>query len=627
MAPSSQPEVSEWDRSHQSPAPWTTFDSAACLAILALGALQFALVRRSPDYLWDTNYFELFESVLNHTSYGFNGVPMTQLPPGFPYLLAFLSKVIGTSYVSMLRVVTVSGTMALITSYLLLRSQQGRGMAAICCLLLGSSQDLFQFTTSLVFADMTFFFATMLLIYVAIGLDETDHWNIKYKVAWVLWGALLVGTVLLKSAGIAMLGALVSWMTVSWFKNPEKGKRLLKFCLPAVIAGMLAAGGWMSWAARHQYHEWNVPGYHENYVAQLRLKSDNDPELGMATFKDVIVRPIKNAGDPAVAMVLLFTHKVIKSAWYSAITAIPLILILLGLGYSFRNGGGLLEWYFVIYEAMILFWPWNFELRFLFPVAPVAFLYAWRGGWLVCRLARDRPRLLGVSGLSLATVGCLCSVIWGLRVDHPRVQYCVELWAVIGAISIGVLFSPPGWAERFTNLLGRPISSRWSVTRLQALGATAVVCVLLFGLPYQIKTGRENLDPDLTKDNFNYPVVEAAEWIKSNSEPSTVVMARKDDMIYYYSQRRVIWFPPTHNTALLMEGIKRYNVRYVVVQNGNDSYWAPSAEDCFQALYQAYPGAFRLAHAGPHNEVYEVLPDVHPDPSVTQLITPTSRAR
>jgi hypothetical protein len=48
--------------------------------------------------------------------------------------------------------------------------------------------------------------------------------------------------------------------------------------------------------------------------------------------------------------------------------------MVLGLGYSFRKtGGGLLEWYFVSYEAMFLFWPWDFELRFALPVAPLAF--------------------------------------------------------------------------------------------------------------------------------------------------------------------------------------------------------------------------------------------------------------
>jgi hypothetical protein len=115
---------------------------------------------------------------------------------------------------------------------------------------------------------------------------------------------------------------------------------------------------------------------------------------------------------------------------------------------------------------------------------------------------------------------------------------------------------------------------------------------------------------DLTQDDFNYPDIEAAEWIKAHTAPSSVVMARKDDMVYHYSHRRVIWFPPSHNTAMLMGGIRRYHVQYVVIHYGNDTYWKPSAQECFDSLSHAYPGSFRLVHEGPHNSVYEVSSDV-----------------
>ncbi len=405
---------------------WTALDSFACVSIIALGIMQFALVRHSAVYLYDSNYFELFKSILNHTGYGFNGKPMTQLPPGFPYMLAFLTKIIGSSYVAMLRLGTVFAALALITSYFLLRSQASKGVAAACCLLLASSQLLFFFTTSLVFADMPYFFATTLLLYTAISLNRVETWRMVHILAWFVWGVLLVGTVLLKSAGIALIGGLVSWMAMTYFHDRQKGKRLLKYCLPAVIAAVIAAGAWMSWAARYQYHEWQIPGYGENYVAQLRLKNDNDPELGLANWKDIVVRPLKSANDQAAATVALFTHKYWQTAWYSPVTIVPLILILLGLWYSFREGVGLLEWYFVVYEAMILFWPWELEIRFLYPVAPLIFLYGWRGGLLVWRAAQNPdPVLLESAGfgsrLPDACVRSSGASIW-------RIRKCSTVW-------------------------------------------------------------------------------------------------------------------------------------------------------------------------------------------------------
>src|SRR5262249_9204426 len=142
----------------------------------------------------------------------------------------------------------------------------------------------------------------------------------------------------------------------------------------------------------------------------------------------------------------------------------------------------------------------------------------------------------------------------------------------------------------------------------RGLSAAAVACVCLYGLALQLRLGAANLQRDLTKDNFNYPEIEAARWIDANSPSSAVVMARKDDVVYHYSHRRVIWFPPSRDPRMLMDGIRRHHVRYIVVHYGNDWYWRPPAEECFSLLSYAYPRAFQLVHTGPHNSIYEVGP-------------------
>ena len=76
------------------------------LLIGALGALQFALSCRAADYLFDTNYFELARSIASHAGYGFNDKPMTQLPPGLPYLLAWLGLTTSSSYSVVARLIT-----------------------------------------------------------------------------------------------------------------------------------------------------------------------------------------------------------------------------------------------------------------------------------------------------------------------------------------------------------------------------------------------------------------------------------------------------------------------------------------------------------------------------------------
>src|SRR5689334_15294833 len=106
----------------------------------------------------------------------------------------------------------------------------------------------------------------------------------------------------------------------------------------------------------------------------------------MATMQDLLKRPLENADDMATAMVDLFTHKQVGPAWYSPFTVLPLALLLIGLVRSFRQtGGSICDWYFVAYQFLYLFWPWNFELRFQLPVAPLAGAYMWAGGEFLWR--------------------------------------------------------------------------------------------------------------------------------------------------------------------------------------------------------------------------------------------------
>lgn len=583
----------------------TRVDFIVLLLIGVLGALQFFLRCRAADYLFDTNYFELARSIAGHGGYGFNGKPMTQLPPGLPYLAAWLGLTTSSSYSVVVGVMTVFAALALMLSYRLLSVQEGRGAAAAACLLLGSSPFLFEFSTRMVFTDLPYWFASMLLIYAALKLDALGKWRPLMVVLWVAWGVGLIATILVRSAAVALLGGLCGWIVLTYLRDRKLGSRRLRLFMPAIIMALAAQGSWMWWAHKHQFHEWSVPGYQENYLAQLRLKNANDPDLGVASWKDVIARPIENSDDIGSAMFGLFAHKDMAPAWYSPGSVLPALLMGLGLVYSFVEGN-VLAWYFVCYAGMFLFWSWNFETRFLLPVAPLAFLYAWRGWKLVVRMAQSRRRLIGLAGFVLALAGCLSSIVWGRAVLHPQMRWCVAMWVPVGMISLGLFWSGGTLIQGLVLALRRPLFKGRSVTGWQAIGAAVVGCGVIGGVLLQIPIGLANLNSDVAKFS-SYPDIEAAEWISAHSAQSSVIMARKDDIVYHYSRHRVIWFPASRDAALLMDGIRRYHVEYVVVRHGDDTYWQPTAEECFAALARTYPSSFRLVHTGPQNSVFEVV--------------------
>ena len=346
-------------------------------------------------------------------------------------------------------------------------------MAAVCGILLGSSPFLFEFSTRMVFTDVPYWFASMLLIYVALKLDALSTWRPLEVVLWVAWGVGLVATILVRSAAMSLIGGLCCWIVLAFLRNRKIGVRRLRRFHAGCDRGCGGAGSWMWWAQKHQVHEWSIPGYQENYVAQLRLKNANNPELGIASWKDIVARPIENSDNIGSAMFGLFTHKDMAPAWYSPGSVLPLLLMGVGLVYSF-NECGLLELYFVSYVGMFLFWSWSFETRFLLPVAPLAFLYAWRGCNLLVRTAQSSRRLIAWSGLALAVAGCLSSIVWGRAVLHPQMRWCVAMWVLVGMVSVGLFWSGGTLIQGVVLALRRPLFKGRSVTGWQAIGAAVV---------------------------------------------------------------------------------------------------------------------------------------------------------
>lgn len=307
--------------------------------LLMFGGLQFALSCKTSDFAFDPYYYELAKSILAHTVYGFNSRPEPMVPPGFPALLALLIVTFGRSYAALVRSMAFFTTLGLMAAYEVLKLEEGRDIAAVACLLLASSPSVFEFSTRMVFSDMPYFFASMLLLLV-LRYPETMGSQARAAVLWGVRGALLLASILLRSTGIALAGGILAWLAVSLFREGEAGKRRFVLLVALVVAGTAAQASWMLWAARHPVTQWPVHGFQESYAAQLKLKNGNNPELGMATWLDVVKRPVENEDDMAGSMIGLFTHKMVAGAWYSPGSFAPLALLLTGLASSFRKTGG-----------------------------------------------------------------------------------------------------------------------------------------------------------------------------------------------------------------------------------------------------------------------------------------------
>ena len=571
----------------------TIIDAVVCLLILGFGSLQFLLFQRAPDfYTGDTTYFELARSLHLNGTYGFNFRSETMLPPGFPFLVALICDAFGWTHTVVVRAMAVFCTLGFLATYAFLRREYGRGIAASVSLVLVSSPAFFTHATRYIYSDLAYFFTSMAGLYLALRLDEARS---RFAGLAAMAGVFLIGSLLIRSAGIMLFAGMTVWLVISADREPQLIRERLKKFLPILVAAFVVQASWTFWAHRHERApEWPIGGYPRSYLSQLLVKNGNHPELGNTSPSDIPIRIERNLSDRAAGFMQFVARrgyrKLFLREWFSPWVVIPTLFILVGLIRSIRRRGGTMyDWYFIGHEAMYLVWPWNFEERFLLPVAPLACAYLWRGAESTCTwMRRD---VLRASAWTFA-VALVCGA---LTIADGR-----------DGIRLQVAFAALGWAVVAVAPFAAGLFSRLSVNASRA-AAAALVCVLvLTGLVLQLQLGIDNIRFDVTRDS-GYPAIEAAQWIGAHTPADAIVMARQEDVVYHYTGRRTVWFPPISNPQVLMEGIRTHRVQYIVVPARIEgSYFEPQEEECFEHLQAAFPNAFRLVHTGPTERTFAV---------------------
>lgn len=593
----------------------TATDVIVYATLLGIGILQLVFALRGDEVIWGISYFELARSIVENGSYSVNSIPQTMRPPGFPLIVASLCITAACTNTVFIRSIIVFTMLGFAVSYELLRRLQGRTVAAVSCILLATSPIFFGLATRSVFSDLPYFFASMITLLVALRIDAAKYSRTTPALSLVC-GFFLVASLLIRSTGIALVAGLLAWLVVSFFVDRKTGIQRLKAFLPILVCGIAVQIAWMHWASKHEVLEWPMlEGYPKSYFAQLRVKNGNYPELGTASLSDIPSRVAQNLNDQAVTVAKLLTRKeFINTGWYSPLILAPVLLALMGLTYSiWPAGGGFAEWYFVSYETMHLLWPWFGDIRFFLPVTPLVCLYVWRGGKVLFRLASEKPRPIGALLCPLSLFSAGFAGVAGWRSGNLQPQIAAAFWALLAAISAWLVWTgssrpPAGFGAFLLRLRLFAVIREKSLTILRILGASTAVALVVVGLAQDLDEGRTNLTFDRTK-LAAYADVAAGKWIAANTSNTAVVMARDPGVIYHFSRRRAVWFPPSTNPQILIEGIRRHHVEFIVISERRNNYWLPPESNCFASLLRAYPNAFRLVHEEPRFRIFKFVPD------------------
>jgi hypothetical protein len=578
--------------------------------ILLFATLQFAFsVRTAGVPGGDAVNIELARSIIEERPYGFNHKPETRFPPGFPLILAGISLVTGFHFGAMVRALSIFTALGFIVSYEMLRREEGRLCAATICLLLISSPHVFYMTTHGLATELPFFLLTFLVLLTSRKLAISDRtW--ERTVLWLCTAFAVIASFMVRTATVALLAGFCFWLAVSLLTEKKAALSRLKIFLPIVIIGILVHAWWTYRAAILEVREWpSLNGFPGSYFSEVLLKRGNYPELGNASLGDIVSTLTSNLIGYAVGLTKILIRKdYIVPIWFSPAVILPLFLVSVGIvSKLLKKRGGLPEWYFISYMAMFLLWPWEYDIRFFLPVAPLACLYLWCGIKKLYQMVIETPRRVGLIGLPICIVLTVFSAVQGSRIRGMQSKLSIFFWLVLSAFAILTLWRSPslsGHSIRLRQWLFK--ETLWArelrVSNIKGIALAIAFAAVVIGLLMQIDIGRENL----RFDYMRFTDVRAAQYVNLHTDRNAIIMAGHAATVYYYTRRRVIWFPPISNPEVLMDGIRRHKVNFIVVIDRTQQYWLPPERDCFQGLSKKYPEAFHLVYHDPEFDIYEV---------------------
>jgi hypothetical protein len=597
------------------PLPRTSFtriDAIVCALILALCGLPFFLFEKAPDFVNDDVYYvDLADSLVHQHSYMANFAHERVQPPGLPVILAVICTTIGCTHDILTRSMSVFFALGLLLSYQLIRLQRGRLIAAASCLLTATAPNVFPWLTTRLWPTFPYFAITILIFLLIPKLETAKRVSSRVLLAVTL-GFLLTAAVIVDSIGIALIAAILAWLFLSFFGNPGVAGLRLKYLLPAVLLALSVEVLWMQQG--NNTRDWPLPGRGESYLAQLKLKSGNHPELGLASPKDVVYRIENNLNESTVFLDQALLRRWVGDSWTSPLIMGTLTLIVCGLLISlWGQNGQLCALYFIFYESIYLLWPWsNGVVRFAVPVLPLACLYLAEGALSLWKGGRRYPRKIGISFLPITlALACFAGVQNpSLSAGHGLLSKFSMIFWIACALLCALLIwrgKTISWGDSFPLRFFQKTTSlgRLSFTPVHILLTLAVIYLVAIGVAGEITMGRENLVSGYEKFQ-NGPEIRAAQWLQSHTDENVVIATRQEGLIYHYAKRKEIWFPPLTDPAILMRGILDHQISYLVVIHRKSSYYSPRETECFDLLNKVYPRAFQqVEKAGPLT-IYEV---------------------
>jgi hypothetical protein len=122
--------------------------------------------------------------------------------------------------------------------------------------------------------------------------------------------------VLVQSAGIVLIEALLGWAIISLLQDCPVAKLRFKLVAPVTLVALLVQISWLHRGSNPR--GWPmVPCRGESYLSQLKVKNGNYPELGLASPKDLVLRVGHNLKERTLYLNEVLIRRWISPSWAS----------------------------------------------------------------------------------------------------------------------------------------------------------------------------------------------------------------------------------------------------------------------------------------------------------------------
>lgn len=510
--------------------------------LVIVGAVFFVNYRCIFDEKPDLNgdniyYFSLAQSLYEGTGYsntmGPELTPHMHFPPGYPVFMSMLMHIWPDNIHAMK---VANGVLLflglLILFYLIVQATSSSLLAAAVCVLASCHAELLRWATMMM-SEMLYFFITMAVIFI---FTLIDYRQLFTRSAWKQWVYLVIGLILIaytyfvRTMGISLILAACIWVFSFAVVFLIKGLKSKTYEWPLIIkytiVGILILGSFMIAKTA-----WGIRN--EKVVPEFQSDYIGDflkkPEgEKMTTFNDWADRVKNNTK-------LYITHDIPNAVFGNTkMTASGrwvlgislLVLVIYGLARLGAIGYFMLLFVGITF-AVLLFWPEQYGgIRYFIVTVPLL--------------------LLG-----------LCSSIYDLVQTGIR-SIWKKPWEITSMIGVLILLGI---------LIPRYIEAQ----------------------TYYRQVAKSECWQPITSP-YNQQYIEAAEWCKQNLSKESVVMCRKPEIFYYYSQGlRTISFPQYATIDEVMTLLEKKQPDYVLIDWG--------FKHAFATLYpaiEAHPEKFEF---------------------------------